>query len=155
MAGAIYPQLAQLAPTLLYGSTDWRGFYGVLAGITGKQDEIAEQLLAFDARLAGIKARVPVRTVSVLRITSWDFQVYLDAPQSYAPFEIMKQAGVKRSAYEVTDDPSLSMKRPDWRSFPSLTARCCFTSSAARTIPTRTGGTRKCWPTRSGRCCPQ
>lgn len=120
MASAIYPQLSQLAPTLLYGSTDWRGFYGLLAGFTGKEQDIAAQFRAYDARLADIKARMPERAVSVLRITSWDFQVYLDAPLTYAPFEILKQAGVRRSAYETSDDPALSMKRPDWEELAQL-----------------------------------
>ncbi|MTH65987.1 iron-siderophore ABC transporter substrate-binding protein [Paracoccus shanxieyensis] len=120
MASAIYPQLSQLAPTLLYGSTDWRGFYGLLAGFTGKEQDIADQFRAYDARLADIRARMPDRTVSVLRITSWDFQVYLDAPQTYAPFAILQQAGVRRSPYEVTDDPGLSMKRPDWEELSQL-----------------------------------
>ncbi len=63
---------------------------------------------------------MPDTPVSVLRITSWDFQVYLDAPVAYAPFEIMRQAGVRRGAYETTDDPGLAMKRPDWEDLAAL-----------------------------------
>lgn len=120
MASGVYPQLSQLAPTLLYTDIDWRAFYSLLAGFTGREDEIAEKMQAYDARLADIRDRMPDKTVSVLRITSWDFQVYLDAPQSYAPFEVMKQAGVTRTEYETTDDPSLSMKRPDWEELSEL-----------------------------------
>ncbi|WP_205965445.1 iron-siderophore ABC transporter substrate-binding protein [Pseudorhodobacter turbinis] len=113
VASGIYPMAARVAPTLLFTSTDWREFYRLLASLSGKEQEVADALDTLDQRIADIKARMPDTTVSVLRITSWDFQVYLDAPETYAPFEIMKQAGVRRSAYETTDDPSLALKRPD------------------------------------------
>lgn len=120
LASGIYPQLSQLAPTLLYTSLDWQEFYRLMAGFTGREAEVARDLDAYHARLDDIRARMPDKTVSVLRITSWDFQVYLDGPVSYAPFEVMRQAGVKRSAYETTDDPALSMKRPDWEDLAAL-----------------------------------
>lgn len=120
LAAGIYPQLSQLAPTLLYTSTDWQEFYRLMAGFTGREEAVAKDLAAYRARLDDVRARMPDRTVSVLRITSWDFQVYLDGPVAYAPFEVMRQAGVRRSAYETTDDPGLSMKRPDWEDLAAL-----------------------------------
>ena len=126
LAAAVYPQLSQLAPTLLYAGLDWRAFYGLLAGLTGREAEIAERFAAYDARLAGIRARMPDVRVSVLRITSWDFQVYLDAPQAYAPFAVMRAAGVRRSAWETTEDPALSMKRPDWEELAALDGDVLF-----------------------------
>jgi len=114
MAAGIYPTVSRLAPTLLYTSIDWKAFYRLMAPLTGRQDEIAAKLSAYEARLADVRARMPDTTVSVLRITSWDFQVYLDAPETYAPFRVMQRAGVRRPAYETTTDPHLSMKRPDW-----------------------------------------
>lgn len=120
LADGLYPQLSQLAPTLLYTSVDWQEFYRLMAGFTGREDAVAGDLAAYRARLDDIRARMPDRTVSVLRITSWDFQVYLDGPVAYAPFEVMRQAGVKRSAYETTDDPAQSMKRPDWEDLAAL-----------------------------------
>lgn len=120
MAGGIYPQLSQLAPTLLYTSLDWQEFYRLMAGFTGREAEVDRDLAAYHRRLDDIRARMPDRTVSVLRITSWDFQVYLDGPETYAPFEVMRQAGVRRSAYETTDDPRQSMKRPDWEDLERL-----------------------------------
>lgn len=120
LAGGVYPQLSQLAPTLLYTSLDWQEFYRLMGGFTGHEDQVAADLAAYQARLEDIRARMPDRTVSVLRITSWDFQVYLDSPITYAPFEVMRQAGVKRSAYETTDDPAQSMKRPDWEDLAAL-----------------------------------
>lgn len=120
MAAGIYPMASQLAPTLLYTATDWKAFYGLMAGLTGEEARIESEIAAFETRLADVRDRMPDTTVSVLRITSWDFQVYLDSPVTYAPFEIMAQAGVRRSAYETTDDPTLSMKRPDWEELAQL-----------------------------------
>ncbi|WP_118138356.1 iron-siderophore ABC transporter substrate-binding protein [Oceanicella sp. SM1341] len=120
LAASIYPQVSQLAPTLLYTSADWRAFYGVLARLTGHEEEIAERFAAYDARLADIRARMPDTTVSVLRITSWDFQVYLDSPGAYAPFAVMRDAGVRRSAYETTEDPAEVLRRPDWEELAAL-----------------------------------
>lgn len=120
LAAAVYPRLSQIAPTLLYTGMDWRAFSFLLAGITGRTEEMERRFAEYDARLADIRARMPDVSVSVLRITSWDFQVYLDAPVTYTPFAILQQAGVRRSAYETTDDPTLTMKRPDWEDLAGL-----------------------------------
>ncbi|MCO6384129.1 iron-siderophore ABC transporter substrate-binding protein [Oceanicola sp. 502str15] len=120
MASGIYPMVSQLAPTLLYTSTDWRAFYRLMAGLTGREAAVASQLSALDDRIAEVAARMPETTVSVVRITSWDFQVYLDSPGGYAPFNIMRQAGVNRSTYETTDNPSEALKRPDWEQLAQL-----------------------------------
>lgn len=120
MASGVYPMVSQLAPTLLYTSTDWRAFYGLMAGLTGAEAEVEAQFAALDARIADVAARMPDTPVSVVRITSWDFQVYLDSPGGYAPFNIMREAGVKRSAYETTDDPTEALKRPDWEELAQL-----------------------------------
>ncbi|ETX13422.1 hypothetical protein OCH239_10595 [Roseivivax halodurans JCM 10272] len=120
MASGIYPQVSQFGPTLLYTDTDWRDFYRLMAGFTGEEDTVESRLDDLDARLKDVRSRMPASTVSVLRITSWDFQVYLDAPETYAPFEIMREAGVRRTDYETTDDPTLSMKRPDWEEIAEL-----------------------------------
>ncbi|MGR3742636.1 MAG: iron-siderophore ABC transporter substrate-binding protein [Pseudooceanicola nanhaiensis] len=120
LASSIHPMLSQLAPTLLYTSIDWKGFYLLMAGLTGREAEIEADLAAYQDRLADVRSRVPDTTVSVLRITSWDFQVYLDSPVTYAPFEVLKEAGVRRTGYETTDDPTLSMKRPDWEELAQL-----------------------------------
>lgn len=120
LAAMIHPQVSQIAPTLLFADLDWRAFHFLLADLTGRAEETAARFAEYDARLADVRARMPDTTVSVLRITSWDFQVYLDAPVAYAPFEIMRQVGVRRTAYETTDDPGLSMKRPDWEGLAAL-----------------------------------
>lgn len=120
MASGIHPMISQLAPTLLYTSLDWRHFYRLLAPLGEREAEIAQSLTDFEARLGEVQARMPDTPVSVLRITSWDFQVYLDAPVTYAPFALMQEAGARRSAFETTEDPSLSMKRPDWEELAQL-----------------------------------
>lgn len=120
VAAGIFPMASQLAPTVLYTSLDWQGFYRFLAALTGKGQEVEADLAAFEERLAGVRGRLPDTRVSVVRITSWDFQVYLDAPGTYAPFEILQRAGVIRSAYETTDNPKLSLKRPDWEELNAL-----------------------------------
>ncbi|WP_306111377.1 MULTISPECIES: ABC transporter substrate-binding protein [Roseovarius] len=129
MASGIYPMASQLAPTLLYTDLDWRGFYRLLAPLGNEVSEAAVEagLAAFEARMADLRARVPHdRTLSVVRITSWDFQVYMDAPVTYAPFALLRELGVQRSAYESTDDPSLSMKRPDLEELAALDGDVLF-----------------------------
>ncbi|MFV0360716.1 iron-siderophore ABC transporter substrate-binding protein [Tropicimonas sp.] len=119
LAEIYYPMLSALAPTLLDISGDWRAFYHLLAGFTGREAEVGALFAGYDARLADIRARMPQdRTVSVLRITSWDFQVYTDAPGTYAPFAILAEAGVRRSTYETDDQ--VALKRPDWEELAAL-----------------------------------
>ena len=59
-------------------------------------------------------------TVSVLRITPFGFQVYVHGPSSYAPFAVMRDAGVKRPPYETVTDGTI-LKRPDWEGLSQLT----------------------------------
>lgn len=127
MAAGIHPMASQLAPTLLYTDLDWQAFYRLLAPLGDHEETIGADLAAYDARLADIRDRVPEdRTLSVLRITSWDLQVYMDGPVTYAPFEVLRQAGVRRSAYETTEDPALSMKRPDLEQLAALDGDVLF-----------------------------
>lgn len=119
LADAYYPMLSQIAPTVLVNARDWRDIFDAIADATGQGARKADFFAAYDARVAAIRARMPDIRVSVIRITSWDFQVYTDGPDAYAPFEVLQDAGVKRSAYEtVTDDTGL--KRPDWETLSNL-----------------------------------
>ncbi|UYV36808.1 iron-siderophore ABC transporter substrate-binding protein [Rhodobacteraceae bacterium D3-12] len=120
LASGVYPMVSQLAPTLIYTKPDWRAFYALLAEFTGKTAEVTEQLAALDARVAALREKMPETKVSVLRVTSWDFQVYLDSPGGYAPFNILRDAGVTRSAYETTTDAGEVFKRPDWEELAQL-----------------------------------
>lgn len=110
---------SRIAPTALIEVPDWKAYYRTLADLTGKREEADKALAAFERRVASIRQRVPDITVSVLRITSWDFQVYLDGPGAYAPMAILQEAGVKRTAYE-TGDGTVGPKRPDWESLAAL-----------------------------------
>jgi len=107
------PVLEQIAPTALITATDWRDYYRIVATLGDAGARLDAAFAALDARIAQVRARVPPVVVSVVRITSWDFQVYLDQPGNYAPFAILRELGVRRSAYETTPDP-FGMRRPDW-----------------------------------------
>lgn len=115
----VYRVAARIAPTALITPEDWKAFFRVLADVTGRGEAARDAFAAYERRVAGIRARMTDITVSVVRITPWDFQVYLDAPNAYGPFAVMREAGVRRSAYEtVTDGPTV--KRPDWEELAAL-----------------------------------
>ncbi len=118
MLESLHPMLSQIAPTVLVTDSDWRAYYRTLARVTGKTTELAALLDPLDARIAALRARAPGSTVSVLRITPWDFQVYPDAPGTWAPFALLRELGIRRSAYETADDPAV--KRPDWEEIAGL-----------------------------------
>lgn len=113
MAAPYQEMLSKLAPTALVDATDWKVYFAAVAAITGQSDRMAGMFDAYDRRIAEIRPRIPDVRVSVVRITSWDFQVYLDGPVSYAPFTVLREAGVKRTPYETSQDET-AMKRPDW-----------------------------------------
>jgi len=120
MAGEEVLNLAsRIAPTVLIGAEGWKDYYRLVADITGTRAEADEALAAFEDRVAAIRDRVPDTSVSIVRITPWDFQVYLDGPKAYGPFAVMREAGVKRTEYETTDS-DLSVKRPDWEQLAAL-----------------------------------
>ncbi len=118
MLDPVYDMASQIAPTVLI-SAKWRDYYRLIGDIFGKSAEVSEMFDALDARIATIREKAPDVTVSIVRITSWDFQVYLDAPGAYAPFAVLSEAGVKRSEYETPDDGS-TLKRPDWEDLAQL-----------------------------------
>jgi len=107
------PLLSQIAPTALIVPTDWRAYFRAVARLTGTEARLEALMAPFETRLAEVAARVPNTPVSILRITSWDFQVYLDQPDAYAPFALLHELGVRRPPYETGPDP-MGMRRPDW-----------------------------------------
>ncbi len=120
LAGEGVLQLAsQIAPTVLIGAQNWKDYYRIVARITGTERAAEEKLAAYEARASSLRDRVQAKTVSVVRITPWDFQVYLDGPNAYGPFAVLAEAGVRRSAYETTAD-QLELKRPDWEQMARL-----------------------------------
>lgn len=114
-----YPLLSQLAPTVLISADDWQDCLRLVAEVAGRQARGAHLLDGYRTRVAALKARVPDRSVSIVRITPWDFQVYLDGPKAYGPFAVLRDVGVRRSAYETTKGEE-TLKRPDWEALAGL-----------------------------------
>lgn len=110
---------SRIAPTLLVKAQNWKTYFSTLAAATGRADKAEAAFAAYERRAADIRARMPDVRVSVIRITPHGFQVYLDGPSAYAPFSVMRDAGVRRSAYETTTDTSI-LKRPDWEGIAAL-----------------------------------
>lgn len=116
---AVLQMASQIAPTVLIGAENWKDYYRIVGDVTGTRAAADEALAAYEARAASLRARVPDTRVSVVRITPWDFQVYLDGPDAYGPFAVLAEAGVRRTDYETTTD-RLSVKRPDWEQLAGL-----------------------------------
>lgn len=114
-----YEMASRIAPALFVTPEDWKDFFHVLAAATGRADAAGEAFAAYDRRVADIRARAPDVRVSVVRITPWDFQVYPDTPGAYGPFAVLREAGIRRSAYETTDGDT-TVKRPDWEELANL-----------------------------------
>lgn len=119
MAESAYPLLSRLAPTVLVSAEDWKTYLAILARAGGQEHQAQELMAAYDARVQALRPRLPSTTVSVVRITPWDFQVYLDSPRAYGPFAVLRDLGIHRSAYETTDS-SETLKRPDWEDLAAL-----------------------------------
>ncbi len=119
MAQSAYPLLSRLAPTVLVSAEDWKTYLVLLARAGGQEQKAQELLAAYDARVAALRPLLPSTAISVVRITPWDFQVYLDSPRAYGPFAVLRDLGIRRSAYETTDSAE-TLKRPDWEELAAL-----------------------------------
>lgn len=120
LAESLYPMLSQIAPTVLETDTDWRAYYRTLAKLGQSSADINADLAALDARIESIKPRIPKDlTVSVLRITSWDMQSFSARAGGYAPFALMSELGIRRSAYEEAATVN-EVLRPDWEDLAQL-----------------------------------
>jgi iron complex transport system substrate-binding protein len=120
MHGRIRDSASRIAPTLLIEQMDWKRQYRLLADITGNGDKAQAALEGYERRVAAIRARVSATPVSVVRVRPGGFHVYLDGPSAYAPYAVLQEAGVKRTAYETTSDGGV-LKRPDWEEISALT----------------------------------
>lgn len=115
-----YPSLSRIAPTILSAHGNWKDHFRLLARVTGREQTAAARLEAYEARVAGIRKRVPEDlTVSVLRVSPNGFQVYLDGPMAYAPYAVLAEVGIRRPAYETTEGTDFR-KRPDWEELAAL-----------------------------------
>lgn len=119
MHGRAYDLATRVAPTVLINVQNWKEYYATIASVIGKSGQADEAFKAYDQRVAEIKKKIPDVKVSVVRLIPGGFQVYVDGPGSYAPFSIMHEAGVKRTAYETTTDATV-LKRPDWEGLAAL-----------------------------------
>lgn len=122
---SLHPILSSIAPTLVYTSADWRGYYELIASLTGREEQVAQDFTAFEERLADIRSRMPDTKVSIVRITSWDFQVSTDTIGMHAPFAVAARAGLKRSDWETEPDGPV-LKRPDWEELANLDGDILF-----------------------------
>ncbi|PYE31684.1 iron complex transport system substrate-binding protein [Rhizobium sp. PP-WC-1G-195] len=115
-----YQMASRLAPTALLTGANWKEFYRTLANITGVADGMEGRFTEYEKRVASVRERVPkdVR-VSVVRITPWEFQVYLDEPDAWAPFDVLRKAGVRRTDFE-TSETKVGTKRLDFEGLAGL-----------------------------------
>lgn len=115
-----YQMASRLAPTALLTGANWKEFYRTLSNIAGVADGIEGRFVEYEKRVASVRERVPkdVR-VSVVRITPWEFQVYLDEPDAWAPFDVLREAGVRRTDFE-TSETKVGTKRLDFEGLAGL-----------------------------------
>ena len=118
---AIYEQAARIAPTLFFKHMDWKKYLRSLSEITGRQGVANAALDAYETRVSGIRERMKDKDlrVSTVRFAPDRFVVFVDGPQAYAPFAVLHEAGVKRTAYETVTDDTI-VKRPDWEELDNL-----------------------------------
>jgi iron complex transport system substrate-binding protein len=117
--GRAYELAAQVAPTVLVDVQNWRDYYATVAEVTGRKGAADEAFKTYETRAAEIRKKVPDIKVSVVRIIPGGFQVYMDGPGAYAPFSVLHDAGVRRTAYETATDGTV-LKRPDWEGLAAL-----------------------------------
>jgi len=115
----IYEKASKIAPTVFFSHMGWKQYVRLLAEITDREDAANEALAAYEKRVASIRARMKDVTVSAVRFAPGRFVVFVDGPAAYAPFAVLHEAGVKRTAYETVTDDTI-VKRPDWEELANL-----------------------------------
>lgn len=117
----IYEQAAKIAPTVLFKHMDWKVYLERLSEVTGREGVAKNALDAYNRRASSIRERMKDKklTVSSVRLAPDRFVVFVDGPKAYAPFAVLHEAGVKRSAYETVTDDTI-VKRPDWEELANL-----------------------------------
>lgn len=117
----IYETASKIAPTVLFKHMDWKKYLQRLSEVTEREGAANAALAAYETRVAGIRARMEKQdvTVSTVRLAPDRFVVFVDGPEAYAPFSVLHEAGVKRTAYETVTDGTI-VKRPDWEELANL-----------------------------------
>lgn len=133
--GQFYDKLALIAPTALIDAANWKEHFLLLADVADRSDEGAKLLKAYEARASAIRTRVPADVeVSAIRVAPHGFHVYLDSPSAYAPYAVLREAGIRRTAYETTEDDAV-LKRPDWEELKALNGDILLYVVAAGNAP--------------------
>ncbi|MCF1469818.1 iron-siderophore ABC transporter substrate-binding protein [Agrobacterium vitis] len=117
----IFEQAAKIAPTVLFKHMDWKVYLQRLSEVTGREGVAKSALTAYNDRVSAIRERMKDKklTVSTVRLAPDRFVVFVDGPNAYAPFAVLHEAGVKRTAYETVTDGTI-VKRPDWEELANL-----------------------------------
>jgi iron complex transport system substrate-binding protein len=121
----LHDKLSRIAPTLLIDHVDWKTHLRLVARIGGRAERAEADLAAYEKRAAAIKARMPDLKLSAVWVKPDGFNVFLDGPAAYAPYAVLREAGVKRTAYETTSDGTVD-KRPDWEEIAALDGDVLF-----------------------------
>lgn len=118
---SIYDQAARIAPTVLFKHMDWKKYLERLSEVTGREGAANAALATYEIRVAAIRERMKDKkiTVSTVRFAPDRFVVFVDGPDAYAPFAVLREAGVKRTDYETVTDRTI-VKRPDWEELANL-----------------------------------
>jgi len=129
---AIYEQAAKIAPTVLFKHMEWKNYLKRLSELTGQEGAANDALKAYDSRVAAIRERIKDKDlkVSTVRFAPDRFVVFVDGPDAYAPFAVLREAGVKRTAYETVTDGTI-VKRPDWEELGNLDGNVMLYVSAS------------------------
>lgn len=115
-----YQRVSKIGPTAFVTARNWKEHYRTIAEIGGGTEIMSRLFADYDRRVAAVRERVPKDVkVSFVRITPNEFQVYLDHPNAWAPFDIMREVGVKRPAFE-TSETSGDAKRLDFEGLSAL-----------------------------------
>lgn len=118
--GQIYEKMSAIAPTLLIDHIDWKEHVRMLAEISGRTEAAEQALARYEERVKAIKARIPADLkVSVARVRPGGFNIYMDGPAAYAPYAVLHEAGVRRTAFETVTDKTV-VKRIDWEGVGAL-----------------------------------
>lgn len=116
----IYAAASRIAPTVLIDHIGWKDHLRLIAELSEREAQARELLAAYEERVQQIRARVPAdQIVSVVRVAPEGFRVFLDGPAAYAPYAVLAEAGIRRTAYETTTDDEI-VKRPDWEEIAAL-----------------------------------
>lgn len=119
MHARAYDTASKIAPTVLVSVQSWKDYYATVAAVTGRTGAADEAFKAYEQRAAALRQKMPGTKVSVVRLIPGGFQVYVDGPGAYAPFSVLHDAGVRRTAYETATDDTV-LKRPDWEGLSAL-----------------------------------